>query len=356
MDRGLSVVIPSWNGLHLLQANLPTVLQAIRYYSKIAKAESELVVVDDGSTDSTPRDLPQLFPDVQLVVRPENGGFARACNSGFAHCHQPRVALINNDVQVEEDYFVQLVRPLEEDPDAFAVTAKVFEFSPPIFATGGKVARFRRGFWAVYTNYDVEDPDRLEFPLISGYAVGGFACYDREKLARLGGFLELLSPFHWEDVDLSYRAWKRGWKVIYQPRARAFHEISATIDAHFAKTRVEEASIRNRLLFHWVNLHSTAFLLSHCWMLLLKLLSRIWVLDLAFYRAFASALRALPQAITLRRQEKLLARRDDRQLARLFSEFWKRPVINIYHDRKEVQQRHPETPGEATKAGSLPPR
>jgi GT2 family glycosyltransferase len=180
--------------------------------------------------------------------------------------------------------------------------------------------------------------------------VGGFACYERRKLVELGGFSELLSPFHWEDVDLSYRAWKRGWLVLYEPRARALHQISATIDAHYSRERVVVAAIRNRLLFHWVNLQSRGFLLSHCWMLILKLLSRIWVWDLAFYRALFSALLVLPQVLPLRRRERRLSVRSDRELDGMFRQFWKSPGINIYHDRREVLERHPEAPGRRSSA------
>ena len=353
MNPGISVVIPSWNGLHLLKENLPSVLAAARLYEQEKSSQVEVLIVDDGSRDCTVPELERLFPEVKVVVRERNGGFARACNSGFERCSMPLVALLNNDVQVEADYLLRIVCGFRKH-DVFAVTAKVFEFNPPFFATGGKVALFRRGFWAVYTNYDVHERPATSQELISGYAVGGFACYDRQKLKQLGGFMELLSPFHWEDVDLSYRAWKRGWKVVYEPSARAFHQISATINAHYSRRKVESAAVRNRMLFHWVNLHSPSFFVSHCWMLVLKLLSRIWVWDLVFYRALFSALRALPKVVPLRAQEKKWARRSDRELDKIFRQFWKSPCLSIYHDRREVQERHPEAPARVKDPDSSP--
>ena len=354
MNSGISVVIPSWNGLHLLKENLPSVLAAAQRYQQEKAAPVQVLVVDDGGSDDTVAELKQHFPDVKLVVREQNGGFARACNSGFESCSMPHVALLNNDVQVEVDYLLKIVRGFHKE-DVFAVTAKVFEFSPPLFATGGKVALFRRGFWAVYTNYDVHERAVAADELISGYAVGGFACYDRRKLEQLGGFIELLSPFHWEDVDLSYRAWKRGWKVVYEPGARAFHHISATINAHYSKQKVESAAIRNRILFHWINLHTPSFFLAHCWMLLLKVLSRIWVWDLVFYRALFSALRAIPQVAPLRSRERKSAIRSDRELDLLFRQSWKSPDLTIYHDRKEVQKLHPEAQAIGIGSDSPPP-
>jgi len=190
----------------MLQRCLPAVLEAVQQYQKLCGAETEVIVVDDAGSDDTAGWLARAAPRVQLVRRRRNGGFARACNSGIHHCRQPLLALINNDVEVAPDYFLWQAR-LFRDPDLFAVTARVVEWEQPVFATGGKVGTFRRGFWGVYFNYDLKDPQRPDArPWLSFYAVGGFAMYDRERLLQLGGFSELLSPFHWEDVDLSYRA------------------------------------------------------------------------------------------------------------------------------------------------------
>ena len=129
--------------------------------------------------------------------------------------------------------------PHFEDPEVFAVTAKVFEWDHPIFATGGKLGRFRRGFWSVYFNYDISDSSASNWTekqqLLSVYAVGGFATYSRQKLESLGGFNQLLSPFHWEDVDLSYRGWKRGWQIRYEPHSIAHHRTSAHHQNQFPK-------------------------------------------------------------------------------------------------------------------------
>ncbi len=266
----ISVVVPSWNGLDLLRESLPSVLEAMQRYRDQFGAETELIVVDDGSTDGTADSFPNEFPSAILVRGGTNRGFAGACNLGFAQARHQLVALLNNDVQVEPDYLVYMAEHFS-DPEVFAVTAKVFEWDAPIFTTGGRYGRFRRGFWSVYFNYDLTeselDPSREGNRLFSFYAIGGFATFDREKLAQLGGFLELLSPFHWEDVDLSYRGWKRGWLILYEPRSRARHRTSTTIDRHYRNRTVERLSLRNRLLFHWVNLHSPSFLLRHILML-----------------------------------------------------------------------------------------
>lgn len=345
MGLGLSVVIPSWNGLHLLRENLPSVERAARCYHDASGGETEIIVVDDGSQDETVRVLAKEFPSVRRVAKERNEGFARACNAGFETCRQPLVALLNNDVHIQEDYLVHK-GPHFEDPNVFAVTAKVFAWDAPLFTTGGRFGRFRRGFWAVYFNYDAPGPLAAGWiegrRLLSFYAIGGFATYDRRKLEELGGFNPLLSPFHWEDVDLSYRGWKRGWEVRYEPRSVARHRISATIDSHFRKTEVETASMRNRLLFHWINIHSPGFLLRHLLGVGLLFLTRAFVLDADFYRAFFQALEQLGPALKMRRQERSEARRSDADVARRLGAFYRLAPIEIYYNKSDVAASHPE--------------
>lgn len=348
MPPSISIVIPTWNGLDLLRENLPSVLDAAREYRESRGGETEILVVDDGSQDETLKRLPEEFPQVRWVARPHNGGFAAACNSGFAQCRFDLVALLNNDVRVHPNYFHYQADHFQ-DPRVFAVTAKVFEPHQPVFATGGRFGSFRRGFWSVYFNYDVDLSSCTrwveEHRLLSFYAIGGFATYCRRKLVQLEGFNEILSPFHWEDVDLSYRAWKRGWEVHYEPRSLAFHRASSTIDRFYPKKSVDRVSLRNRLLFHWINLHSPSYLLRHLLMLALLLAVRLLVLDLDFYRAFFQALGRWDQVLAHRKREKQRVVQSDAQVGARLKRFYRSAPIQVYYNQREVLQRHPESQG-----------
>ncbi|HLV00582.1 MAG TPA: glycosyltransferase [Acidobacteriota bacterium] len=341
----VSLVIPTWNGLHLLRQNLPSVLEAANYYEEISGAETEVILVDDGSQDGTPQIAQKEFPNVEVITRSRNGGFAAACNTGFEHCQFSVIALLNNDVRIQRDYLVHQAEHFR-DSRIFAVTAKVFEWNSRLFATGGRYGRFRRGFWSVYFNYDVSMHQSMDWirdhRLLSFYAIGGFATYDGEKLKQLGGFNELLSPFHWEDVDLSYRAWKRGWKVHYEPRSVGYHRASSTIGAHYRDRNVDAISFRNRLLFHWINLHSPSLFVRHLLGLGLLCLTRIFVLDLFFYRSLAQALRRLPEVHRLRKVERSQARCTDVEIQSILTEFYRSAPIQIYYNQRDVMSKHPD--------------
>jgi GT2 family glycosyltransferase len=341
----ISIVIPTWNGLALLKENLPSVQKAAQEYEVRSGSTTEILVVDDGSSDETTTLLPLEFPRINLVKRPTNGGFAAACNSGFKECRGDLVALLNNDVQVARDYFIRQAEHFV-DPQVFAVTAKVFDWDAPVFVTGGRFGKFRRGFWSVYFNYDVSLPEAkgwvAERRLLSYYAIGGFATYEGEKLREVGGFNELLSPFHWEDVDLSYRGWKRGWEVRYEPRSRARHRTSATINAHYKQQAVEQASFRNRLLFHWINLHSPILLIWHFLVLLFMLVWKTVTFKFLFLRAFVQAAGCCREVLRNRREERKASKRSDWKVMKLLNNFYRSAPIQVYYSHQEVIEKHQE--------------
>lgn len=340
----VSVVIPTWNGIALLRETLPSVCEAAEFYRRESRCRTEILVVDDGSEDETRDVLPAEFPQVRLIESPSNRGFAPACNLGFEHAGFPLVALLNNDVKVEPDYLLHQA-PHFQDPEVLAVTARVFSWDGDEFTAGGRFGRFRRGFWSVYLNYDV-DPhsaraDDQQRRWLSAYAVGGFATYDRRKLRELGGFNTLLAPFHWEDVDLSYRGWKRGWKIHYEPGSVAYHRISATIGSRFRPRKVETVAVRNRLLFHWINLHSTSYWIRHLAGLAGLLLTRFLVLDGTLYRSFLGALSRISEVRRMRRRERDRARRSDAEISRLLDTFYRTAPIRVYRSSRQVRAEHP---------------
>ncbi len=84
-----------------------------------------------------------------------------------------------------------------------------------------------------------------------------------EKFLELGGFDNILKPFYLEDTDLGFMAWKRGWKVLYQPRSVVFHEHRGTIGKKFSPAYISSVLKKNFVLFCWKNIHEWPRFLSH---------------------------------------------------------------------------------------------
>ncbi|MGH9627421.1 MAG: glycosyltransferase, partial [Bryobacteraceae bacterium] len=105
--------------------------------------------------------------------------------------------------------------------------------------------------------------DQISTPFPCFYGGGGSCAFDRRKFLELGGFDELLRPFYLEDTDVGYLAWKRGWKVLYQPRSIVYHEHRGTIGRKFSPGYIQSVLKKNFILFCWKNIHEWRRLGSH---------------------------------------------------------------------------------------------
>ena len=260
----LSVVIPSWNGRELLEKFLPSVIRAASFHP-----DNEVIVVDNGSEDGTAEWVRSQSPEtaaggsepelVRLLRSERNLGFGAGNNAGVRAARNPIVVVLNNDMRVEPDCFQRLLEGFT-DPGVFAVSAQVFflDQGKRREETGLTEGRFEKGFFQL--GHLVEDVSTL-YPTF--YAGGGSTAYDRAKFLELGGFDSLFHPFYVEDADLSYNAWKRGWKVLYQPAAVVYHEHRGTIGRHFSAARIDAILKKNHILMVWKNVHGWIWLARH---------------------------------------------------------------------------------------------
>lgn len=299
----LSIVMPNYNGETLLAENLPPLISAMERWG----GEWELIVVDDCSADGSRELLRRDFPAIQLLCNDVNLGFSGTCNRGMAAARFPLVLCINTDVLVEQGFIAPLLEHFS-DSSLFAVTPNI------LAASEGKNqgivhALYGKGFIkGGFSTLQEQQPLRENL-----YAIGACVVYDLEKFRALGGYSELYSPYLFEDVDLSYRAWKRGWRSIYDPRTTVHHQSSATINTQ-GKRRKRRIYFRNRFLFHWVNLNDRGMMATHAAFVLLRLcVSFLWG-DFNYYASFFSAVRRLGKVRALREQEQGHAILGDRQV------------------------------------------
>lgn len=305
----ITVVIPSFNAEHLLRRNLPGVLRAVERHG-----EGEVVVVDDGSADGTLPMLRAEFPAVRTVSMPENVGFGRACMAGIRAAKGDIIYLLNTDVGVEPDCLGPLVESIAED-DVFAVSSVNVLAGSPDAPSEVRHPRFRKGFFMFYTH-----PPRGEPPYETFFAPGGYSAFRKDRFLEIGGFDPLFEPFYWEDVDVSYGALKRGWRILVDPRSRVRHEHGqSVIDSMWGRARVRASLRRNRFLFAWKNVTSTRMRLLRHWVpSVLRLLLGWMALDLRYYLAFWRALGRIGMARKRRQEERRTQRvRDEEIFARL---------------------------------------
>jgi GT2 family glycosyltransferase len=316
-----TVVIPNWNGRDLLERYLPSVIAALA-----GNSENEIIVVDNGSEDRSAEFVRSAFPQVKLLALDRNLGFGGGSNAGFRGAKNDIVVLLNSDMQVSPDFLPPLLEGFR-DPLVFAVSCQIFFRDP---AKVREETGLTQGWWqdgGLKVRHRADPAIGDLFPCF--YGGGGSCAFDRRKFLELGGFDELLAPFYLEDTDLGYMAWKRGWKVLYQPRSIVYHEHRGTIGKRFSEAQIQAVLKKNYLLFCWKNIHDWRRLGSHFFFSYAGALVSLLSGDVpgrpnldGWWRAF----RQLPGAVASRWRARGLAIVDD-------TEAFRRPLGGYYRDR-----------------------
>ncbi len=254
-NSAASVVIPNWNGRDLLEKYLPPLIDAMA-----GNPRNEIIVVDNGSADGSAEFVRERFPAVRLLALPANLGFGGGSNAGFEAARNDIVILLNSDMRVDRG-FLQPLLDAFTDENVFAVSSQIF-FTDP--AKKREETGLTQGWWSngFLRVRHVED-DAVDEPYPCFYPGGGSSAIDRRKFQELGGFDHLLRPFYLEDTDLGYMAWKRGWKVYYQPASKVWHEHRGTIGKKFSASYVQGVLYKNLILFCWKNIHGWPAIMSH---------------------------------------------------------------------------------------------
>jgi GT2 family glycosyltransferase len=245
---GISVIIPNYNGQHLLPLILPAAFNAVQK----TNLPFEVIVSDDCSTDNSISFLQDNFTVVKIIESPANKGFSPTANAGIFAAKYKYVLLLNSDVKLEEDYFLPLLRYFDK-PDTFGVMGKIIGWSDDVQQDGAKYPSFHGVKIKTTGNYVLATPQNNDW-LYSMYLSGANALLDKNKLIELGGFNELYAPFYVEDYDLSLRAWRLGYKCYYEHFAVCRHQVSTSIKTKNNKTAINTIYYRNKLYLHFIHL------------------------------------------------------------------------------------------------------
>jgi GT2 family glycosyltransferase len=236
----ISAIVPTRRGAARLARCLPGVIDALARCGD----DHEVVVVDDGGGG-----LGELPAGVRLLSLPESRGYGPAVNAGVEAARGDRLLILNDDVELLPD----TVRVLREHlaPPAFAVVPAILSPLSACGDEGGKAGVFEAGVIEIRETMARESHGTL-------YPVGCCVLCERSGFLELGGYDAAFAPFFWEDVDLGYRAWRRGMSVLHVPEASCRHAGSATLREQHSSEERERIFFRHRVLFHLRNLQDPA--------------------------------------------------------------------------------------------------
>ena len=226
--KKLSVVIVNYNVCYFLEQALLSVRRAS------AGLDVEVLVVDNNSADGSVEMVRRRFPEVTLVVNDENVGFSKANNQAIRIAEGEYILLLNPDTVVEEDTFIRCCRFMDEHPEAGALGVKMLDgnggFLPEskrglptpgvaFYKVFGLSALFPRS--RVFGRYHLGFIDRDQVHEVEVLS-GAFMFIRRLALDQVG-LLDEDYFMYGEDIDLSYRILRGGFKNYYFPHTRIIH-------------------------------------------------------------------------------------------------------------------------------------
>ncbi|HEY4689894.1 MAG TPA: glycosyltransferase family 2 protein [Anaerolineae bacterium] len=226
----VTVVVLNWNGRGYLSDCFDS-LHALDY----PRDRLELLMVDNGSTDDSVAFVRAQYPQVKIVETGKNLGFAGGNNAGARAASGEYVAFLNNDAHVYPDWLPELVRAVQSDPDVACVGSRMMDLTGTRVEFGGSSINFYG--YGYQEGYDRTNSaaHRGTHPAI--FACGGAFLVRRDVFLESGGLDEDYFIYY-EDVDLGWRLWVMGYKVLYVGSAVVLHK------HHGAKHQMPDASRR----------------------------------------------------------------------------------------------------------------
>ena len=245
-----SVVILNWNGGKMLKQYLPSVV-AYTQGNGI-----EVVVADNGSTDNSLQVLHD-FPSVRVIQMDKNYGFAEGYNRALQDIDSEYVVLLNSDVEVTPDWLTVLLDYMDIHPDVWACQPKIrswknrayFEYAG---AAGGQIDWLGYPYCHGRILGKVEE-DRGQYDSVTDvfWATGACLCIRKEAYQTAGG-LDADFFAHMEEIDLCWRIWCRGGRIVCVPASVVYHLGGGALA--YESPRKTYLNFRNNLLMIYKNL------------------------------------------------------------------------------------------------------
>lgn len=215
----LSVIVCSLNGERVLPACLSSL-------SASEGIDFEIIVIDNGSSDSTPELVRRDFPNARLIQTGRNLGFAGGNNVGMQAARGEIFLLLNDDTEVPPDCLAKLCATFDADPKVGAAGCKLFYPDRKTIQHAGGVI-FANGNTG---HIGAREPDTGQWDAAGerDYVTGAALALRRSALEEVGLLDPGFFPIYFEETDLQRRLVRAGWRIWYEPRAWLVHHESQT--------------------------------------------------------------------------------------------------------------------------------
>lgn len=296
----ISVVIPTYKNHELLIANLTRNLPYL--------VGCEVIIVNDDPTLSIKSHLSEFADQIILIENSKNLGFGGTVNRGITRAKRPYILLLNSDVILKDKSFSRAIAHFQKNNTLFAVGFAQTD--------GKKLFGKNRIYWERgILNHEKAHNTKHG---ITAWAEGGACVIDKSKFLELGGFDRLFTPFYWEDIDISYRAWKGGYSVVFDESIVVQHIHETTIGRYFSKNKIKRIALRNQFIFIWKNVTDRVLMRNHLLNIPKLLLGFIIHVDVDSLVGFTRAVLKLPKILRSKKQQREKYIKTDKEIFDLF--------------------------------------
>ncbi|MFC1666707.1 glycosyltransferase family 2 protein [Candidatus Omnitrophota bacterium] len=218
----ISIIIVNYNRRDLLKRCLDSVRgQGFK--------DLEIIVVDNASSDDSVEMVNAYYPEVRLISNTRNLFFCKAYNQGIDESKGNFILCLNNDIILDKDYLKEALSAISSDTKIGMISGKVFRMDTKMIdSTGLFLGKNRK---AIERGYGKRDGRQYEKPEYIFGVSGACAFFRKSMLIDVkdkNGYFDESFAMYYEDLDLCWRAQKRGWKAYYNPKATAYHVRAGT--------------------------------------------------------------------------------------------------------------------------------
>jgi GT2 family glycosyltransferase len=246
----VAVIILNWNGRKYLEKFLPDLLQ-------FSKAEAEIIVADNASTDDSVSFLQSCYPGIRIIQNPANDGFAKGYNIALSQVDADYYILLNSDIQVTENWISPVIELMETDELIAACQPKIRSYLEPAKfeyagAAGGYIDKYGYPFCRGRLFQSLED-DHGQYDAVTEifWATGACMFVKASIFHKLGGLDEDFFA-HMEEIDFCWRLNNHGYKIMYCPASTVYHIGGGTLPK--ASWRKTYLNFRNNFYLLYKNL------------------------------------------------------------------------------------------------------
>lgn len=250
VSPSVAIVILNWNGKHYLQQFLPSVLAS--GYSNL-----QVIVADNASTDDSVAYIRKHFPEIHIILLPQNYGFAKGYNEALQQVQSDYYILLNSDVEVTKGWIEPIVTLLEQDENVAACQPKLLTYkNKKLFEYAGGAGGwidslgypFARGRIFDYCEEDRGQYDATEEVF---WASGAALVIKSNAFHMVHGFDSSFFA-HQEEIDLCWRLQLAGKKIYCCPQSVVYHVGGGTLPR--GNSRKTFLNFRNNLMMLYKNL------------------------------------------------------------------------------------------------------